>query len=109
MKKIYYLLNIIVIHFTVGMYSQINYYHGFEVAQNNPWMWQTSNVTISKDVPCSGNYSLLAYPASSPGSYVANSSAISPNLGTSNGQPATLTYSYKLLNWDGTALSNDTD
>lgn len=88
-------------------YSQINYSEDFETEEIGGW--SQSDFYYADFIPCEGTGSMVGEMYSLFGDVLA-SETISPSLGISNGQLATLTYSYKLYDaLSEMALTNSPD
>lgn len=95
--------------FTNNGYSQINYSEDFETEDIGGW--SQSDFYYADFLPCEGTGSMVGEMYSLFGD-VFGSETISPSLGMSNGQLATLSYSYRLIDAlaeTDTALPNDPD
>ena len=94
------------VFFTNKGYSQINYSQDFE---SETFGWDTENGFFADDyLACSG-FSFAAEVFSFPEFGAFGASSVSESIGISNGQLATLSYNFKILNSDETALPNSPD
>ncbi|RWX00789.1 Ig-like domain-containing protein [Flavobacterium cerinum] len=92
--------------FTNKGYSQINYSQDFE---SETFGWDTEDGFFTDDyLACSG-FCFQAEVFSFPEFGAFGASSVSESIGISNGQLATLSYNFKILNSDETALPNSPD
>lgn len=90
--------------FTEDLNAQINYSEDFEGTIN----WSGTDFFQSNDLPCEGSNSFVC---DIHGGFVTDASdvTVSPSLGTSNGNPVTLVYNYRVYNYVTTQPAQNAD